>query len=223
MHAVIFDADGVLFDSLSIWKNLPIQYLNNQNIEVEENILEEMEYLSMAEGVSYLKEHYQLKKDNETILLELHELLVDYYTNKVELNNPIIFALNYFKEHHIPMAIATSGDKTLVEKGLKKLQIQNYFQFVISCQDVDDSKSSSKIYEVACTKLYSKPSDTLVIEDTLPFIKTAKLAGFHTLAIQIDDSQDFINYGKYCDVIWLKNMSFSDVITKFEHIKIVNK
>lgn len=214
INAVIFDADGVIFDSLDIWNKLPIQYLEKHNKKAEKGLLEKLSLLSMEEGAIYLNEHYQLKKKIETIIFELSNLLSDFYINEVNLNMFIIDALNYFRERCIPMAIATSGDKYLVEKALNRLSIKDYFQVIVSCADVGIGKYNPKVYEYACEKLFSIPLHTLVVEDTPSFIKTAKLAGFHTLAIQTDNLQDLSEYAKYCDKIWYKDESFYDLLQK---------
>ncbi len=212
INAVIFDADGVIFDSLDLWDKLPIKYLEKHNKKAEKGLLDKLSLLSLEEGAIYLNEHYHLKKDTETIICELSNLLSDFYINEVNLNAFIIDVLNYFKERCVPMIIATSGDKHLVEKALNRLSIKEYFQDVVSCADVGVGKYKPKIYEYACNKLFSVPSQTLVVEDTPGFIKTAKLAGFHTLAIQIQNTQNFSEYAEYCDKIWYKDETFYDLL-----------
>ena len=68
IKGVIFDIDGVVLDSMSIWNDLGARYLISRGIEPEEGLNEILFSMSMEQGAEYAKEHYRLNESVEDIL-----------------------------------------------------------------------------------------------------------------------------------------------------------
>ena len=56
----IFDVDGTILDSMSIWMDAGNLYLNSLGIETDENIGEVLFDMTMVEGANYLKNKYHM-------------------------------------------------------------------------------------------------------------------------------------------------------------------
>ena len=84
---------------------------------------------------------------------------------------------------YIPITVATATDKYLIVGALKHLGIIHYFKDVISCTDIGEGKTSPKIYIECCNIMNTVPVDTLVVEDSLSALTTAKNADFKTMAV----------------------------------------
>ena len=50
IHGAIFDVDGTLLDSMVIWEEAAVRYLNSLGLEPEENLSEKIMTMSMEEG-----------------------------------------------------------------------------------------------------------------------------------------------------------------------------
>ena len=61
IKGIIFDIDGVVLDSMSIWNDLGARYLRSLNVEPEEGLNEILFSMSMEQGADYLKEHYNTR------------------------------------------------------------------------------------------------------------------------------------------------------------------
>ena len=61
IRAAIFDLDGVLLDSLSIWEDLGARYLRAKGLTPEEGLGKTLFPMSMEQGAAYLKAHYPLE------------------------------------------------------------------------------------------------------------------------------------------------------------------
>ena len=98
------------------------------------------------------------------------------------------------------MCVASSTTESLIELCLKKLQIRNYFDFILSSVSVGIGKSSPLIYNIAKNRFNVKSNDIAVYEDSLTALRTAKSANFYTIAV----------YDKYL------KYNFSDVKNEFD-------
>lgn len=82
IRAAIFDLDGVVLDSMSIWKDLGARYLLRRGLTPEPGLGELLFSMSMEQGADYLRTHYPLPPE-EDVLAGLSAMLRDYYYNEV--------------------------------------------------------------------------------------------------------------------------------------------
>ena len=82
------------------------------------------------------------------------------------------------------MYVATATHRRLTEKALKTAGIDHYFRGIVTSADAGNHKSeSADIYEMAMRRLQSNKRDTVVFEDALHAIRTAKAAGFRVAGV----------------------------------------
>ena len=183
IRGVIFDVDGVLLNSMPVWENLGELYLNRLGVHAEKGLGDILFSMSLEEGADYLISTYGLSMTPEEIIKGLNREVQDFYENKVPLKEGVRQYLNEFRERKIPMAIATSGDRKNAEAALKRLKVLPYFQGIFTCSEMGVSKSQPDIYYTAALQLDTEPAETLVFEDALYAIRTAKQAGFKTVGV----------------------------------------
>ena len=85
VSAVIFDIDGVLLDSMAIWKDLGARYLESIGIRPKEGLEETLFSMSMEQGADYLKEQYNVPKDRDEIINGIEDLLKDFYYSDLKV------------------------------------------------------------------------------------------------------------------------------------------
>ena len=86
IHGAIFDVDGTLLDSMVIWEEAAVRYLNSLGLEPEENLSEKIMTMSMEEGADYLIDHYGVSLTRTQILDGIRELIRGFYEDEVQLN-----------------------------------------------------------------------------------------------------------------------------------------
>ena len=59
IKGAIFDLDGTLFDSMSIWSTIGNDYLLSLGIEPKENLAETFETFTLEESAEYYRSHYE--------------------------------------------------------------------------------------------------------------------------------------------------------------------
>ncbi len=190
IHGAIFDVDGTLLDSMVIWEEAAVRYLHSLGFEPEENLSEKIMTMSMEEGADYVIAHYGVNLTRKEILDGIRELIRGFYEDEVQLKPGVEQVIKLLAAKEIPMVIATSSDSECVTAGLKRLGVWKYFKGILTCTDIGKGKTEPDIYLAAAKEIGSKPSETIVFEDALHAIITAKKAGFVTAGIYDDYNQD---------------------------------
>ena len=102
---------------------------------------------------------------------------------KVPLKEGVREYLQELQERKIPMVIATSGDRKNAEAALKRLKVFSYFEGIFTASEIGSGKNQPDLYFAAALQLDTDPGQTWVFEDAWHAIRTAKSAGFKTVAV----------------------------------------
>ena len=183
IKGAIFDIDGVLLDSMGIWDDLGARYLRSLDKIPEEGLNKILFSMSMEQGAEYLNEHYGLNKSVKETVDGIGRMLEDYYFYEVLLKPGAKEVLEFLKSKSINMAAATSSPRTHIEKALSRNGLLGYIDKIYTTGEVGVSKHSPDIYNLAADFLKTKSEETLVFEDSLYALKTAKEAGFVTVGV----------------------------------------
>lgn len=183
IKGAIFDVDGTILDSMSIWDEAGIRYLKSNGIEAPSDLGDTLFAMTITEAAYYLKEKFALKETTDAIEQGILDTVKDYYYEEAPLKSKVVRILEILKRENIPMAVASSSEKAHIEAAFQRLGILKYFQVIYTCKEVGEGKSSPLIFEKACEELGTDPGETYVFEDALHAIKTAKKAGFRTVGI----------------------------------------
>lgn len=183
IKGIIFDIDGVLLDSLGIWDDLGARYLQSIGVTPEEGLNEILFSMSMEQGAAYLNEHYHLQKSDAEVHMGLSQMLEDFYFYEVLAKPGAKELLEFVKAKGIKITAATSSPRLHIEKALERNGMLVFFEKIFTNSEIGASKHSPEIYNRAADYLGTKPSETLVFEDSLYALKTAKNAGFNTVGV----------------------------------------
>ena len=183
IKGVIFDIDGVLLDSLGIWDDLGARYLMSIGVQPEEGLGEKLFSMSMEQGASYLNEHYHLRKTDVEVSSGISQMLENFYFDEVLPKPGAKELLEFFKAKGIKMTAATSSPRIHVERALERNGMLTFIEKLFTNTEVGKSKHSPDIYNQAAAFMGTGPCETLVFEDSLYALKTAKDAGFVTAGV----------------------------------------
>lgn len=192
---IIFDFDGTLLDTTPEWNVLGGNYLRSKGIVPEDNIDEILVPMSLEEAGEYFIEKYNFTLSVKEIVEEINLLIADKYINHFQLKPYVLDYLKKLKGEGKKMCIATATDHPLAVAAAKRVGIEDYFEFILTCGEVGFSKRHPNIYVDAAKKLGFSIDEVVVYEDTLICIETAKKAGFKVVAV------DDISSGKNMETI----------------------
>ena len=190
IQAIIFDFDGVLFDSSRL------------HFEASQNILQEV-------GIALSHEVYLKKYFGMTDLAILQDLLPPHLATPPIMGDlierKILLALDTMEKadhlpaiegvatflktletHNLKRAVFSNGNRVEVMKALSRLdggEVLPYFQFVTTLEDVKRGKPDPEGYLLSAKKLNITPEHCLVVEDSLQGIRAAKAAGMKVIGL----------------------------------------
>ena len=184
LQSAIFDMDGTLLDSMGMWRDMGERFLRSRGKEPRENLWEDVNPTSVFETAAYYRKAYGFPEPVDELAAAIEAQIADFYAAEVQPKLGVEKFLSLMKMEGVGMYIATATDRLLVEAGLKHAGIAQYFQGIVTCREAGASKSASAaVFERALTRLRSNQENTVVFEDSLPAIRTAKAAGFRVAGV----------------------------------------
>lgn len=183
IDAVIFDMDGTLLDSIPAWDHAASKYLRTRSIELPEEIQEYVKHISLMEGARYIKEQLNLSEAPETILEGTLSVVRERYLYEVPAKPGVKELLKNLHAQGIKICVATASDPALARGAFARLGLLQYMDFIIGCDEVGVGKQDPAVYEAALQRLGTARERTLVVEDALYAVQTAKQAGFPTAGV----------------------------------------
>lgn len=179
----IFDVDGTLLDSMSVWDTIGEKYLRSIGYAPKENINEVFKNMSLYQAACYYQSEYGVTLSVEEIMKGVNAMLEQYYRDEVPLKTEIAELVIQLYDEGVKLCIATATDRYLVDAALSRLKIRSCFSEIFTCNEVGHGKDEPHIFEVALNFLGTKKAETFVFDDALYAIRTAKNAGFPVVAV----------------------------------------
>lgn len=179
---IIFDLDGTLLDSMPFWASLGSEYLKSKNIEPPVNLRETIDALTLDEAATYFRETLGLELSNEEINRELCSLIDEAYRDKIPAKKDALDITLRAAENGAKMCVLTTSAFKPVDDALKRLGLAKYFDAVLTAAELKMNKRSGAIYAKTATLLDYDIKRTLVCEDALFAVRSAKEAGATVLA-----------------------------------------
>lgn len=183
IQGAIFDMDGTLLDSMGIWRNLMTEYVRFLGLQPKEDGQPVPSSMTWYEMAFYLEREYGVKQSANQVLNGIDEMLEQFYFEKAPLKPGVAKLLEYLHENGVKMCILTMTERYLAEAALKRCGVLHYFEKVFNCQEEGSSKDDSRIFEKALSFLGTQKARTIVFEDSLYAMETAKAAGFPVVAV----------------------------------------
>ena len=183
MKAVIFDMDGVIYDSSPyVWKARNI-YLKKYGVKITSQEISKLLGKSLRDQLSYINKKYSLSIDYEDFSRKTREIQVKLMKNKLKPKSGVKKLIYDLKKHKIKIAIASSNMRKFIIEDLKIMKLKDKFKVITSVEEVERHKPAPDIFLITAKKLKVKPENCLVIEDAVNGLQAAKKAGMKAVAV----------------------------------------
>lgn len=186
IKAVIFDLDGTLIDSTSLWQDVDRRYLARFGIAFEENVSEEIKTMTFNESARYFIERFNIPRSEDEIKSDWNEMVLEEYRDHVQCKEGVHRFLHALASHGIKMCVATSCNKEHAILALERLNILNYFAFVRTCSEAGKNKEFPDLFLQCAEMMEIDPEACYIVEDLYMALKVANDVGFHTIGV-LDD------------------------------------
>tara|TARA_B100000902_G_scaffold241637_1_gene228860 strand:+ start:8541 stop:9920 length:1380 start_codon:yes stop_codon:yes gene_type:complete len=220
INLVIFDLDGVLYDS----KKFHFEALNLALIDIDKKYeISYEDHLRIYDGLptnrklEILKEEKGLEENKFSTIWENKQKNTLALLEKIEKNEEVYNLLKLLKDNNIKIACASNSISQTVYKVLEKLEIIDFFDKIVSNEDVVNPKPHPEIYWKCMTEFSILPNETLIIEDSPVGRLGASLSGARNYFVE--DSSD-INEGLYYDILNSKNMENLNKLNEYQNKKL---
>ena len=181
--AAIFDLDGTLLDSMSIWSNLCHEFLLRHNIDQDIDLDGKLGVISMRNALEYVINEFSLKISLDEAYTETWQIVEEFYHSKAQIKPGIKKILDHLQKNGIPCGVITATETGLVIPALERVGLSGYFKHVFSCSEMQTSKRTPEVFFSMSRLLGASPSETVVFEDALYAALTAKNAGYAVAAV----------------------------------------
>lgn len=179
---VIFDLDGTLIDSMKIWQDIDVKFLNKRNIEVPDDYMESIAHLGGYATALYTIDRFNLNDKPEDLISEWVSMASLEYP-KAKFKPGAEEYIDFLIKNNIKISIATATERELAVSSLKGKSFENSIETLVTVADVKRGKGYPDIYLKCAEDLGLKPSECIVFEDILEGIRASKAGGFYTVGV----------------------------------------
>lgn len=191
IKAVIYDMDGLFADSESLhtvaWNEF-LKRFGHKITDVPDEIRRGFTGIRVIDGMIQVNEILKLGDNIEKLYREREKVWVEIVKEKLELMPGAMESLKLFKSIGLKTTITSSGSNEYIQTVLDKFSLREYFDVVITGDDVKKGKPDPEPYLAACEKLGMKPEECLVLEDAEKGVRSAKAAGCKCIGIDNPDT-----------------------------------
>lgn len=185
LELVIFDVDGLMIDTESVWKNAFDKAGDKYGISNLGDTLFPSLIGKRLEDEQELLDRLLPSDIQDKLLNEWRQIGLSSLANKVPVKPGLYEMLDFLEQHHIKMAVATTTRRDLTEQRLKKIGVYDCFEYVLCGDEVTKRKPNPEIYLSVLKQMDTDARNALVLEDSVVGVEAAYRAGID--CIQVPD------------------------------------
>lgn len=184
IKAVVFDMDGIIFDSEAKVIECWVEIADKYGIKDIETMCRKCLGTNSAETRRIALEFYGQDFPYDEYKKESSELYHQRYDGgRLPMKPYIRELLEYLKQNSYKIALASSTRTQVVQNQLRDAGILGYFDKLVCGDMVSRSKPEPDIFLKACEELSVAPDEAYAIEDSYNGIRSAHSAGMHPIMV----------------------------------------
>jgi HAD superfamily hydrolase (TIGR01509 family) len=181
--AVVFDMDGLLFDTERLYQEAIILAAADGKHDVTADIFIRMVGVPWAQSRALLLAHFgemfPVDKFQETWVQHFWVIA----ETRLEMKPGVVELLDTLDELQLPRAIATSSSHRTVERHLTAHNLRGRFDEIVGHGDYDRVKPAPDPFLKAAERLGVSPEHCLALEDSHNGVRSAAAAGMMTVMV----------------------------------------
>jgi HAD superfamily hydrolase (TIGR01509 family) len=186
MKAVVFDMDGVIFDSEKLYRKHWL--ISGDEYGIPHDTM--VKLCDLIAGAT--------KENNEKLMKSrfgqdfdymafrektMNRMDQDIAEHGLELKPGVLELFDYLKQHGYKIGLATSTQQERAQRNLNNAGILEVFDEIVYGGTVSRGKPFPDIYLKACEKLQVSPQEAVGIEDSINGVKSSAAAGLYTIMV----------------------------------------
>ena len=180
---VIFDLDGVLVEAKNIHYDALNEALGKYAISWQDH-LSTYDGLKTTQKLEMLTEQKGLPIEEHQLIWEKKQYITLQKLKGLKPNDTLIELMDGLVYKGYKIAVCSNSIRKTVLTVLSKLGIMEFMDYIISNEDVGNSKPHPEMYWRAISKMGCLPSETLIIEDSPYGLLAASRSNAHILRVK---------------------------------------
>jgi HAD superfamily hydrolase (TIGR01509 family) len=177
IRAVVFDLDGLMFDTEALFFRVSTEMLAARGKAFTPEIMRAMIGRRAVDAGHVLKTMTGLDEPVEVLLADVKQRFYNQMETAVHPTQGLFVLLDLLRRQAVPIAVATSSGRAYAERLLVQHRLRDHFAFVLAAEDVRRGKPDPEIYTLAIERFAVPPGSVMVLEDSPAGITAAKSAG----------------------------------------------
>jgi mannitol-1-/sugar-/sorbitol-6-/2-deoxyglucose-6-phosphatase len=182
-QAVIFDMDGLLVDSETVWHIAEAAMINARGHDYTADVRALVIGMRMDEFLTILHDHYQLEESVPELVDELNAAMLKLIPTHVKPQPGANEAIAYVQSRNWPVAIASSSPPGIIDAIVEAQGWGEVFKIRCSADHEAYGKPAPDVYLTTARVLGVDPADCLALEDSPAGAKAAVAAGMTCYAV----------------------------------------
>lgn len=182
-QAVVFDMDGLLFDTEALYQQAYIEAANGGGFEVSPEAIQLAIGMPWGRGrglmLGVLGEQFPI----DDYYAQMTGRFVELSATDLRLKPGVLELLDVLDRLQLPRCIATSSAHSTVRDHLSAHNLTDRFHAVIGHGDYEHSKPAPDPFLLAAERLGVEPSFCLALEDSPNGARSASAAGMMTIMV----------------------------------------
>jgi len=178
IRAIIFDMDGVLIDSESLWQQTERKIFGELGVELTDELLVQTRGLRTEEMVAHWSARFPLDGVQLDALMEGARELICFFTDQ-----------------GLPVALATCSTREHIDAVMEKHQLHGFFDLLVSAARDMQGKPHPQVYLHTAEQLKIDPTHCLAFEDSFYGVVAAKAARMKVVAMPDRSEYDQERFG----------------------------
>lgn len=181
--AVIFDVDGLLFDTEALWQEALLSAAAESGHEIPDEVYNKSIGVRRSQCRGLFLSHFGA----DFLFDDFHQDWRRHFwliaENKLALKPGVSELLEFVDQRRLPRAIATSSSRETVERHLRAHSMIDRFDQIICRGDYDNGKPAPDPFLKAAERLGVEPRSCLALEDSHIGVRSAWAAGMMTVMV----------------------------------------
>ncbi len=176
IQGLIFDSDGTLVDTMPLHHLAWQETVGAVGADFPEKLFYELAGVPSDRITEILNEKFGYQLNPKQTATQKEKLFLAKYLPRAKPIEPVVAIAKQY-EGRLPMAVATGGIPLVVKSALKTIGMENFFDAIVTSEDVTNGKPAPDTFLEAARRLKVEPEYCMVFEDSDLGLEAARRAG----------------------------------------------